>query len=115
MEVKIDTSLLNWQHGYPSFYLNVFHPVYDNLFIIGLIQPDSGQWGLEDYQAQLVAQFIRSLQHNPARAARLRALKRRGQEDYGGGVKYKDSTRHYVEIEHFSYRRRLQKLIAQMV
>jgi cation diffusion facilitator CzcD-associated flavoprotein CzcO len=110
----IDTSLLNWQHGHPSFYMNVFHPEYDNLFIIGLIQPDSGQWGLVDYQAQLMARFIRCLQHNPAKAARLRELKRRGQENYGGGVKYKESTRHYVEIEHFSYRRRLQKLAAQV-
>jgi cation diffusion facilitator CzcD-associated flavoprotein CzcO len=110
----MDTALLNWQNGHPSFYMNVFHPEYDNLFIIGLIQPDSGQWGLVDYQAQLVARFIRSLQQNPARAARLRELKRRGQEDYGGGVKYKDSTRHYVEIEHFSYRRKLQKLAAQI-
>ena len=110
----IDTSLLNWQHGHPSFYMNVFHPEYDNLFIIGLIQPDSGQWGLVDYQAQLVARFITCLQQNPTRAAWLRELKRRGQEDYGGGVKYKESTRHYVEIEHFSYRRKLQKLAAQL-
>ncbi len=110
----IDTSLLNWQHGHPSLYMNVFHPEYDNLFIIGLIQPDSGQWGLVDYQAQLVARFITCLQQNPNRAAWLRELKRRGQEDYGGGVKYKESTRHYVEIEHFSYRRKLQKLAAQM-
>jgi hypothetical protein len=94
--------------------MNVFHPEYDNLFIIGLIQPDSGQWGLVDYQSQLVARFIHCVQQNPTRAARLRELKRRGQEDYGGGVKYKESTRHYVEIEHFSYRRKLQKLAAQM-
>ncbi|MBF6592769.1 MAG: hypothetical protein IVW57_19835, partial [Ktedonobacterales bacterium] len=36
----------------------------------------------------------------------------RGQEDYGGGVKYKESTRHDVEVEHHSYHKRLQHSIA---
>ena len=56
----MDTAHLNWKRDYPSLYLNVFHPEYDNLFVVGLIQPDSGQWGLEDYQAQAVAAFIRA-------------------------------------------------------
>jgi Flavin-binding monooxygenase-like len=110
----MDKSLLNWRNGYPSLFLNVFHPEHDDLFVVGLIQPDSGQWGLEDLQAKLVARYILCLERHPAQAARLSALKRRGQEDYGGGVKYKESTRHYVEIEHHGYRRRLERLIAQL-
>jgi hypothetical protein len=61
-----------------------------------------------------VAHFIRSLERDPQRADRLRALKRRGQERYGGRIHYKESTRHFVEIEHHSYRRRLLRLVAQM-
>jgi cation diffusion facilitator CzcD-associated flavoprotein CzcO len=110
----MDTALLNWQHGYPSFYLNVFHPHYDNLFIVGLIQPDSGQFGLVDCQAQLIARFIRSRERAPGKFKRFQRLKQRGQEDYGGGVHYKESTRHFVEIEHHSYRKRLERLIREM-
>jgi len=110
----MDTKLLNWRGSHPSLYLNVFSPDHDNLFVVGLIQPDSGQWGLADRQARLVARYIKAQERNPAKAARLRRLTQRGQEDYGGGVRYKESSRHYVEIEHHSYRRRLDKLIARM-
>src|SRR5262249_31753722 len=49
---------LPWRVGRPDLYLNVFHPRRDNLFFVGLIQPDSGQFGLVDYQAELVARYI---------------------------------------------------------
>ena len=110
----LDHELLNWRHGYPSLYVNVFSPQYDNLFVVGLIQPDSGQWGLEDWQSQLIARFVLAQQRNPAKAKRFRALKQHGQENYSGGVTYKESTRHYVEVEHHSYRNRLRRLVAQL-
>jgi hypothetical protein len=110
----IDSSLLNWRNGHPSLYLNVFHPDFDNLFVVGLIQPDSGQFGLVDCQSQLIARFILCQQNNPTKAVYLRKLKSRGQEYYGGGVKYKESTRHYVEIEHHSYKRKVEKLVREM-
>ena len=49
---------LNWQGDRPGLFLHVFHPQYDNLFVAGLIQPDSGLWGLVDRQAQLIARFL---------------------------------------------------------
>lgn len=110
----MDTAYLSWRRGYPSFYLNVFSPEYDNLFIIGLIQPDSGQWGLEDWQAKAVARFIRARERAPRTAKRFAARKRVGQEHYGGHIKYKDSTRHYVEVEHYSYRQRLERAAAEL-
>ena len=110
----LDHALLNWKNGHPSLYLNVFHPVYDNLFVVGLIQPDSGQWGLEDWQAQLIARFIQCQERDPARARRFRALKQRGQGNYSGGIAYKESTRHYFEIEHHGYRNRIRRLVRQM-
>lgn len=110
----MDQSLLNWTRDHPSLYLNVFHPTYDNLFVVGLIQPDSGQWGLEDRQARAIARFITQADRGSPKAERFRRLKRAGQENYGGGVKYKESTRHYVEVEHHSYRRRLDAAAAQL-
>jgi len=108
------TTLLNWRNGHPSLFLNVFHPAYDNLFVVGLIQPDSGQWGLEDLQAKLIARFIQAQERDPARAKRFHELKRVGQEHLGGKIHYKESTRHYLEVEHFGYRRRIERLLAQL-
>jgi cation diffusion facilitator CzcD-associated flavoprotein CzcO len=110
----MDQQLLNWTRHHPSLYLNVFHPNYDNLFIVGLIQPDSGQWGLEDRQARAIARFIHQVDRNSPKAARFRRRKRVGQENYSGGVKYKESTRHYVEVEHHSYRKRLDAAALQL-
>jgi hypothetical protein len=109
----MDQQLLNWTRHHPSLYLNVFHPTYDNLFVVGLIQPDSGQWGLEDRQARATARFILQMDRNLPKAARFRRRKRAGQQNYTG-VKYKESTRHYVEVEHHSYRKRLDAAALQL-
>jgi len=110
----LDKRHLNWQNGRPAFYLNVFHPQYDNLFLAGFIQPDSGQWGLVDYQTQLIAKFIRAQTHNPAGAETLRRLKSGPRPHLGGSIRYINSMRHYLEVEHFSYRQRLKKLIRKL-
>jgi hypothetical protein len=110
----MDKKYLNWKNGRPHLYLNIFHPEHDNIFVAGLIQPDSGQWGLVDYQTQLIAKFIGALTDNPTQANKFRRLKAGPQPDLGHGIKYIEVTRHYVEVEHFSYRQRLKKLIKKM-
>lgn len=110
----MDKKYLNWKNNRPHLYLNIFHPEYDNLFVAGLIQPDSGQWGLVDYQTQLIAKFICAQEQNPTKANKFRQLKAGPQPNLSHGIKYLDSTRHYVEVEHFSYRERLKKLIKKM-
>lgn len=109
----MDHKYLNWRDNKPNLYMNIFHPQYDNLFVAGLIQPDSGQWGLVDYQAQLIARFIHSQRHNPTKAAEFRRRKASEQPKLNHGINYVNSTRHYVEVEHFSYRNGLKKLIKQ--
>jgi hypothetical protein len=109
----IDREHLNWTDGRPQLFLNVFHPHNDGLFVAGLIQPDSGAWGLVDYQAQLIARFLLALKNEPAKAERFRRLKRAGAADLSAGIRYVDSPRHAIEVEHFTYRRRLQALIAE--
>jgi cation diffusion facilitator CzcD-associated flavoprotein CzcO len=110
----MDKKYVNWKNGRPHLYLNIFHPEHDNIFVAGLIQPDSGQWGLVDYQTQLIAKFIGALTDNPTQANKFRRLKAGPQPDLGHGIKYIEVTRHYVEVEHFSYRQRLKKLIKKM-
>lgn len=110
----IDREHLNYHGSRPELFLNVFHPERDNLFVMGLIQPDSGQWGLVDYQAQLVARYLQALDRGHPAARRFQQRKAQDQLDLAAGIRYIDSTRHLVEVEHFSYRRRLQKLIAEL-
>jgi cation diffusion facilitator CzcD-associated flavoprotein CzcO len=110
----IDRRHLNWSRDRPELFLNVFHPQYDNLFVAGLIQPDSGQWGLVDYQAQLIARFIQACRQRPSLAERFRRQKRARRPDLGSGIDYVRSPRHLLEVEHFSYRRRLQDLIRSL-
>ncbi len=107
----LDQRHLNWKDGKPNLFLNVFHPEYDNLFVIGLIQPDSGQFGLVDYQCQLIARFLRAqLDHTP-HADRFRKVKANPNSGWKTGIRYLATPRNLLEVEHFSYRRNLQKLI----
>ncbi len=107
----IDKQYLNWQDNHPKLFLHIFHPQYDNLFVAGMLQPDSGQWGLVDYQTQLIAKFIKAQKTNPRKAEAFRKLKRKAEGASNGRIRYVDSLRHKLEVEHFSYRQRLKKLI----
>ncbi|MGL4513127.1 MAG: flavin-containing monooxygenase [Lacipirellulaceae bacterium] len=88
--------------------LNVFPPAREGLSFIGLIQPDSGQWGLADRQARLVAGYLAAAEVAPAAARRFRsqwtALARRR-----GKIRYLDTPRHLLEVEHYSYGRQLDR------
>jgi cation diffusion facilitator CzcD-associated flavoprotein CzcO len=108
----IDSKYLNWKEGKPDLYLHVFHPRYDNLFVAGLIQPDSGQFPLVEWQARVIAAFVAAQDQAPQRAEQLRRLKAAEHPDLGRGIHYLQSSRHRLEIEHFSYRKRFQKLYA---
>jgi hypothetical protein len=102
---------LNSADGRPDLYLHVFHPTYDNLFIVGMIQPDSGVWWLMDLQARAVARYIRAVRANAAGLRRVRAMKQGPRPDLGGGIRYLPTDRHRFEVEHSSYQRRLKRLI----
>ena len=105
----IEPRHLNWENGRPELYLHVFHPVYDTMFVAGLIQPDSGQFGLVHWQTVAAAKFARAGFAGSPSAEPLRRRKRTPSEDLGGGIRYKESPRHSLEVEHWSYQRRLRR------
>ena len=110
----IDADILNWHDGRPELYLNVFHPERDDLFVAGLIQPDSGQFGLVDRQAQLIAAYLRGLEQNRHSAIQLKKSKRKTRSKSTHGIRYVDSPRHLLEVEHYSYRRALDGWIHRL-
>ncbi len=110
----IENSLLNWQDGRPRLAYNVFHPTRDNLFVIGLIQPDSGQFGLVHWQGKAAATYLQGLNRGSSSVLKFREEKSKLSIDLGAGIQYKESTRHYLEVEHWSYRKSLRRLIDQL-
>ena len=46
-------------------------------------------------------------------AERFRRLKQTATAELSAGIRYVDSPRHAIEVEHFTYRKRLQALIAE--
>jgi cation diffusion facilitator CzcD-associated flavoprotein CzcO len=111
----LDPQYLNVRDGRPHLYLNVFHPHYDNLYFIGLIQPDSGQFGLVDYQSQLMANFVVAARTgSPAAEALRRAKAAACSVAPKSPHRYLDTPRNVLEVEHFTYRHQLQRELARL-
>ena len=79
--------------------------------MIGLIQPDSGQFGLVHWQSKAAAVYLRGLKSGSSAVLKFRNEKAKLGIDLGGGIQYKESTRHYLEVEHWSYRKSLRRLV----
>ena len=104
----LDPSHLAGAPGRPDFYLHLFHRQYDNLFIVGMIQPASGVWGLMDDQARLIARYLCANADNTRSAERFNRQKTGPQPNLTGGLRYIESERHFTEVDHSSYRKVLQ-------
>lgn len=90
---------LNWPEDIaaPRLYLNVFHPEYDNLFMMGMIEAAGLGWQGRYDQAEMVALFIRAAQEDHPAAENVRKIKRReaGQMVDGGY--------HYLQVDRMAY------------
>lgn len=98
--------------GVPRLFMNLLHPARDDIAVVGLIQPDSGQWGITDVQARLVAGMATAARRAPKAAAWLYA--RRQRPTRPSPIRYLASPRHALEVEHFSYRRELERIVAAL-
>jgi hypothetical protein len=98
--------------GSPRLFMNLLHGRRDDIAVVGLIQPDSGQWGLTDLQAKLVARMATAAARSPKAAGWLYAVRQRPEP--ASPIRYVDSPRHALEVEHHAYRRRLARLIAAL-
>jgi len=98
--------------GVPRLFLHLLHPHRDDIAVVGLIQPDSGQWGITDVQGRLVARMALAARAAPRAAAWL--YRQRQRPGAPGPIRYVASPRHALEVEHFSYRRALERLVRGM-
>ena len=101
----IDSDLLNWQGDAPRLYLNVFHPHYDTLFMMGMIEAAGLGWEGRNEQAELVALYLKRRAEGHAAAARLEHTKReRAGESLDGGYRYLKLSRMAYYVHQDSYR-----------
>jgi len=110
----LDRGYLNWDGAAPRLFLNAFHPQRDDLFVIGMIQPNGAIFPLAELQAKLAAQFLVAARTGDRRADWFRRLKAKDRGGASGGIKYDASPRHAIEVDYFDYRRRLEKLVRKM-
>jgi hypothetical protein len=101
---------LNSTDGRPDFYLHTFHPTYDDLFILGNLQPDSGVWPLMDLQARAIAGYLRDMGARGRGVRELRELMGRPWPNLSGGLRYVRSERHRYEVEHAGFARRMRSV-----
>lgn len=104
----IDTKYLNWKNGCPQLFLNAFHPDYDNLFILGMLEATGLGWEGRNEQAKLVALFIKAKEENSSSYKTYLAKFKKPFPDMSGGYQYlkldrmayyvhKDTYRNYVK------------------
>ncbi len=92
----IDREHLNWQGASPGLYLNVFHPVYDNLFVLGMVEATGLGWQGRHEQAEMVARFVAAREHETEAADWLRRRKAGANPDLSGGY-------HYLKLDRMAY------------
>lgn len=112
----IERQDLNWQHGdAPALYLNVFNPVHDNLFVMGMVEAAGLGWQGRDEQAEMVALYIRQRRDNKASAHKLHdlILLRAGQRE-DGGYQYLPLERMAYYVNKEAYRAAVNQHIADL-
>jgi len=95
----------------PRLYLHIFHPDRDDLLVSGMIQPNSGQWGITDLQAQLMTKYIQARRTGSPRAEWFEKLKRDPKLGLPPGGTFRATERHQLEVDYYDYQRRLKRLI----
>jgi cation diffusion facilitator CzcD-associated flavoprotein CzcO len=79
---------LNWKGARPDFYLNIFHPEYDNLFILGMVEALGIGWQGRYDQGEIIARFIKAVEAKSEGAKKFGKLKRENNIDLTGGMNY---------------------------
>jgi hypothetical protein len=89
-------------------YQKMIHPTWDNLFFIGLFQPQGCIWPLADHQAKIAARMMAGVLARPPNlpakiAAESKAVRER----------FKASPRHQLEVDYHEFRRHLLAVLTR--
>jgi len=113
----IDRQHLNWPAGHdaPQLYMNVFHPQYDNLFMMGMIEAAGLGWEGRNQQAKLVALYIHEQQQGSAAAKAFKQIKQeRAGVNLDGGYEYIKLARMAYYVNKHAYLQALKTHIDEL-
>lgn len=98
-----DASFLQYSEAtHIPLYRKMIHPDYDNLYFIGLFQPQGCIWPLADHQANLAASYISGKRSRPDNLPQ-----KIHQECEETGKRFKQTIRHALEVDYHQFRRQL--------
>jgi cation diffusion facilitator CzcD-associated flavoprotein CzcO len=100
----IDREHLNWSGMAPDLYLKIFHPEYDNLFVLGMVEATGLGWEGRYEQAKLVARYIKGLELEKPSAKTFQKKKAGPQPDLSGGYNYLQLERMSFYVHKDTYR-----------
>jgi cation diffusion facilitator CzcD-associated flavoprotein CzcO len=109
----LDRDHLSWKGRRPRLYLNVFHPRYPDLFVMGLFETDGAAYPLLSLQARLITRHLLDQRDRPEQALALRKLAATD-PDLRGGVRYIDSPRHATYVKNRAYLATGRRLLRRM-
>ncbi len=78
------------------------HPEFENLYFIGLFQPQGCIWPLADYQAKIAASIIAGTLKRPANMQQKIEKERKQSRKC-----FKESPRHALEVDYATFRKQL--------
>ncbi|MDX1838654.1 monooxygenase [Legionella taurinensis] len=85
-------------------YRKMMHATWDNLYFIGLFQPQGCIWPLADYQAKIAAKIIAGTLPRPADLST-----KISREIKASRSRFKTSVRHALEVDYQKFRRQLKR------
>jgi len=93
-----DKSLINYEDTDVRLYKRIFHPEFDNLMFVGLIQASGCFWKLADFQSRLLANYLTGNYKLPSNMNQ--EIDKEVQRIRDGFTK---SHRHLIEVDYFKY------------
>jgi len=106
----IDKKYLNWVDNHPDFFLNLFHPEYDNLFLAGLIEAAAGGWSKRELQGKMIAKFIKAKELDNQKFKKVKNIKANTKPDLSGGIKFINTPRHSIYADNHELLKWMKKI-----
>jgi NADPH-dependent 2,4-dienoyl-CoA reductase/sulfur reductase-like enzyme len=105
----IDKALLNWDGLAPKLFLNIFHPQFNNLFVLGMVEAAGLGWQGKYDQANLISKFIKSNANSDLKEFLNEKLNNK--KDLSGGAKYLKIDRMAYYVHKDTYKNEISKWI----
>ncbi|EAR10751.1 flavin-containing monooxygenase [Reinekea blandensis] len=106
---------LNWQGFAPQLYLNVFNPMHNDIYVMGMVEAAGLGWQGRDDQAHLVALYLRQKLDDKASARALdNTIQQQFQQRAVGGMDYLPLERMAYYVDKQTYLSQLHQHIREL-